>query len=178
MIRLGKKWEAEHILWEEKERQNEAEMKIKEMELLSADKSYVKKLETIEARKAFDKCFGKSKMNMADFLAKEKALMLRRLKPKEKKFVPFTKDIRVVDAKRRMSEASIQKLKSIAAKVRASEAVDTTENETSDDAGKEISESQADSDKTNSTDSKSKKAPVNLLLNLNSVDSSKLNAQF
>lgn len=99
MIRLGKKWEAEHLLWEEKERQNEVEMKIKEMELLASDKSYVEKLEAVECRKALDKCFRKGEMNMVDFLKNEKELMLNRLRPKEKKFVPFTKDIRVVDAK-------------------------------------------------------------------------------
>lgn len=100
MVRLGKKWEAEHILWEEKERKNEAEMKIKEeMELLSADKKFIKKNDRVDTRKTFEQCFGKNKMNMADFLAKEKALMLHRLRPKEKKFIPFTKDLRVVDAK-------------------------------------------------------------------------------
>lgn len=99
MKRLSKKWEAEHILWEEKERQNEAEMKIKEMELLSADKSYVTKIENTAARKAFEKSFGKSKMDMTDFLAKEKALMMKKLKPKEKVFIPFTKDLRLIDAK-------------------------------------------------------------------------------
>lgn len=99
MIRLGKKWEAEHILWEEKERQNEAEMKIREMELLKADQSYVEKLESVESRKVLEKCFRKNEMNMMDFLAKERVLMLNRLKPKEKKFVPFTKDLRIVDAK-------------------------------------------------------------------------------
>lgn len=99
MVRLGKKWEAEHILWEEKERQNEAEMKIKEMELLKADQSYVEKLESAESRKVLEKCFRKNEMNMTDFLAKERILMLNRLKPKEKKFIPFTKDLRMVDAK-------------------------------------------------------------------------------
>lgn len=99
MIRLGKKWEAEHSMWEEKERQNEADMKIKEMKLLSSDKSYVEKLETVESRKSLDKCYREGEMNMVHFLEKEKALMLNRLKPKEKKFEPFTKDLRVVDAK-------------------------------------------------------------------------------
>lgn len=74
-------------------------MKLREMELLSTDKSIVKKLENAEKRKALEKCFKKGEMNMMDFLAKETALMLNRLKPKEKKFIPFTRDIRVVDAK-------------------------------------------------------------------------------
>lgn len=99
MVRLGKKWEAEHILWEEKERQNEADMKIREMELLKADQKYVEKLESSESRKVLEKCFRKNEMNMVDFLAKERVLMLNRLKPKEKKFIPFTKDLRMVDAK-------------------------------------------------------------------------------
>lgn len=99
MIRLGKKWEAEHLLWEEKERQNEAELKIKEMELLSSDKSYIENLECGIEKLSLDKCFRKGELNMVDFLAKETALMLNRLKPKENKFVPFTKDIRAVDAK-------------------------------------------------------------------------------
>lgn len=99
MIRLGKKWEAEHLLWEEKERQNEAELKIKEKELLSSDKSYIENLESGIEKLALDECFRKGELNMVDFLAKETALMLNRLKPREKKFVPFTKDIRAVDAK-------------------------------------------------------------------------------
>lgn len=57
--------------------------------------------------------------------------------------------------RRRMSEASIQKLKSLAAKVRASEAVDTTENETSDDTTRDKS------DEATSSESKSKKSKVN-----------------
>lgn len=97
MIRLGKKWEVEHLLWEEKERQKEVQMKMRETELLSSDKSYAEKLESVESRIALEKCSRNSEMNM--FLAREKALMLNRLKPKENKFVPFTKDVRVVDAK-------------------------------------------------------------------------------
>lgn len=54
-----------------------------------------------------------------------------------------------------MSEASIQKLKSLAAKVRASEAVDTTENETSDDTTRDKS------DEATSSESKPKKSKVN-----------------
>ncbi|XP_055305741.1 uncharacterized protein LOC129570229 isoform X2 [Sitodiplosis mosellana] len=161
MVRLGKKWEAEHILWEEKERQNEVEMKIREMELLKADQSYVEKLESAESRKVLEKCFRKNEMNMTDFLAKERILMLNRLKPKEKKFVPFTKDLRVVDAKRRMSEASISKLKSIVAKVRTSETGGTLESEPeqSDDTPRGKDEvGQADSDTASQASTKSKKA--------------------
>lgn len=97
MIRLGKKWEAEHQQWEERERQNEAQMKVKEMELLASDKKCLGKLGNINGR--VEKGPRKGEMNMDNFLKKERQLMLTRLKPKDKKFVPFTKDLRVVDAK-------------------------------------------------------------------------------
>ncbi|XP_031632397.1 uncharacterized protein LOC116346466 [Contarinia nasturtii] len=155
MNRLAKKWEAEHILWEERERQNEVEMKLKEMELLSTDKSLVKKLENAEKRRALVKCFRRGTMNMENFLATETALMLNRLKPKEKKFIPFTRDIRVVDAKRRMSEASVQKLKSIAAKLRASDTEGTFQSENSDD---NTNASQMDSDTASQASTKPKKS--------------------
>lgn len=98
IIRLGKKWEAEHQMWEEQERQNEAQMKVKEMELLASDKKHVKKLENSSAGRA-EKGSRKGEMNLDHFLKKERQLMMTRLKPKDKKFVPFTKDLRVVDAK-------------------------------------------------------------------------------
>lgn len=159
MIRLSKKWEAEHQLWEERERQNEAEMKAKEMELLASDKKcLVKALANNNGR--IERGSQKGEMNMDNFLKKERQLMLTRLKPKEKKFIPFTKDLRVVDAKfvsiwityiyicyicpspltfsifncfifrRRMSEVSIQKLKLIVAKVRGT--VDDGDNNSQD----------------------------------------------
>lgn len=102
MIRLGKKWEAEHQQWEERERQQEAEMKVKEMELLASDKKCLGKLEKGSSGgggERADKSPRKGEMNMDNFLKKERQLMLTRLKPKDKKFVPFTKDLRVVDAK-------------------------------------------------------------------------------
>lgn len=98
MIRLSKKWEAEHQLWEERERQNEAQMKVKEMELLASDKKCLRKtMENSNGRA--EKGSRKGDMNMDNFLKKERQLMLTRLKPKDKKFVPFTRDLRVVDAK-------------------------------------------------------------------------------
>lgn len=97
MIRLSKKWEAEHQLLEERERANEAQMKLKEMELLASDKKCLGKLGNNSGR--VEKGPQKSEMNMDNFLKKERQLMLTRLKPKDKKFVPFTKDLRVVDAK-------------------------------------------------------------------------------
>lgn len=99
IIRLGKKWEADNLLWEEKEKQKELEMKLKEMEILSSDKSYFSHLEKVNGRVNLAKDFQKTELNLADFLKKEKQLMLNRLKPKEKQFQPFTKDTRVVDAK-------------------------------------------------------------------------------
>lgn len=103
MIRLSKKWEAEHQQWEERERQQEAEMKVKEMELLASDKNRcLGKLEKSN-RDGGDgraqKSPRKGEMNMDNFLKKERQLMLTRLKPKDKKFIPFTKDLRIVDAK-------------------------------------------------------------------------------
>lgn len=103
MKRLSKKWEAEHQQWEERERQQEAEMKVKEMELLASDKKCLRKLEKSSGGGcvglAGDKSPRKGAMNMDHFLKKERQLMLTRLKPKDKKFVPFTKDLRIVDAK-------------------------------------------------------------------------------
>lgn len=97
MIRLGKKWEAEHQQWEERERQNEAQMKVKEMELLASDKKCLGKLGNANGHG--EKSPRKGEMDLDNFLKKERQLMLTRLKQKEKKFVPFTKDLRVVDAK-------------------------------------------------------------------------------
>lgn len=99
MIRLSKKWEADNLVWEEKQQKKQEEMKTKEMELLACDQSYAKKLEVAGGCGPLDKSFRRNEMNMVDFLAKERKLMLHRLKPKEKKFVPFTKDLREVDAK-------------------------------------------------------------------------------
>lgn len=98
MVRMGKKWEAEHIRWEEEERQREAEMKVREMELLAADKSYSENIET-ELKKPLATSFRKNEMDMVEFLEKERELMTYRLRPKVPKFMPFTKDVRVVDAK-------------------------------------------------------------------------------
>lgn len=101
MKRLGKKWEAEHQLIEERERQQEAEKKVKEMELLASDKKCLRKLGKSNGGGglAAEKSPRKGAMNMDNFLKKERQLMLTRLKPKDKKFVPFTKDLRIVDAK-------------------------------------------------------------------------------
>lgn len=112
MKRLGKKWEAEHLQWEERERQQEAEMKAKEMELLASDKKCLRKLEKSDGggggggvcgidggQATAEKSPRKGEMNIDDFLKKERQLMLTRLKPKDKKFIPFTKDLRIVDAK-------------------------------------------------------------------------------
>lgn len=98
MMRLSKKWEAEHQLWEERERKNEAEMKVKEMELLASDKKCLRK-SLASNNERVEKVQQKGEMNMDTFLKTERQLMLTRLKPKDKKFVPFTKDLRVVDAK-------------------------------------------------------------------------------
>lgn len=94
-MRLGKKWEAEHIIYAEEERKREAEMKIKELEVLTLDKHKIDKEMTM-AKKA-SHCEGE--MNMQHFLKNENDRMLNRLKPKEKQFKPFTKDLRLVDAK-------------------------------------------------------------------------------
>lgn len=169
MIRLGKKWEAEHQQWEVRERQQEAEMRVKEMELLASDKNRcLGKLEkgNRDGGGRAEKIPRKGEMNMDNFLKKERQLMLTRLKPKDKKFIPFTKDLRIVDAKlvatyfihilfivntnsrtfywwlfffsRRMSEVSIQKLKSIVAKVRAPNTVDGASDGSSDAAAAEF----------------------------------------
>lgn len=178
IIRLGKKWEAEHQMWEERERRNEAELKAKEMELLASDKKRMGKLRNNGGH--VEKGARKGEMDLDNFLKKERQLMLTRLRPKDKKFVPFTKDLRVVDAKfvhystvhnflhekkttfyqsffcrRRMSEVSIQKLKLIVAKVRAPNTIDGDMTESSSDVG-EISTTAANED-SNEIDLRSKR---------------------
>lgn len=74
-------------------------MKIKEMEMLSADKSYFSQLESIDGRVDLENNYLPTELNMVAFLRKERKLMHARLEPKEKQFAPFKKDLRVVDAK-------------------------------------------------------------------------------
>lgn len=95
LLRLGKKWEAEHKISVEQERQREAEMKIKELEVLTSDTGKIDR-EISSKKKSFNR---KGGMDLQNFLKNENVLMLDRLKPKEKKFKPFTKDLRIVDAK-------------------------------------------------------------------------------
>lgn len=119
-------------------------MKVREMELLAAEG---KLNETIESRGVRvlgvkNREYTEVEKDLADFLNTENELMANRLKPKETKFDPYTKDLRLVDAKwdephsicccghrityilfcfaidrRRMSEASRPKLKSLVAKL-------------------------------------------------------------
>lgn len=96
LLRLVKKWEAEHIMYVEEERKREAEMKIKELEVLTLDKPKVDKEMTM-ARRASSHC--ESEMDMEHFLKNENERMLNRLKLHVKQFKPFEKDLRIVDAK-------------------------------------------------------------------------------
>lgn len=95
LLRLGKKWEAEHQIFVEEERKREAEMKIKELQVLTSDKEKIDR-DVSTNKSAANR---KGEMDMQNFLKNENNLMLDRLKPKEKQFKPFTKDLRVVDAK-------------------------------------------------------------------------------
>lgn len=95
LVRLGKKWETEHIEFVEQERKREAELKIKELEVLTSDKEKINR-NISSMKKASNR---KGEMNLQNFLKNETDLMLDRLKPKEKQFKPFTKDLRIVDAK-------------------------------------------------------------------------------
>lgn len=101
MIRQGKKWEKERIIYEEKEREREAEMKVKEMELLASESKFIDSREHrgFKVLTIKDKKFTDGEMDLEIFLKKENDLMADRLRPKEKKFDPYTKDIRIVDAK-------------------------------------------------------------------------------
>lgn len=73
-------------------------MKMKERELLASDKKSLAKALASNNGRA-ERGAQRGEMNMDNFLKKERQLMMTRLKPKDKKFVPFTKDLRVVDAK-------------------------------------------------------------------------------
>lgn len=95
LLRLGKKWKAEHLEFIEQERKREAEMKIKEIETLTSDKHKIKRNLTTTKKPSQQK----DEMNLQNFLKNENDLMLDKLRPKDKQFKPFTKDLRLVDAK-------------------------------------------------------------------------------
>lgn len=98
---MGKKWEAERLIYEEQERKREAELKIREMELLTSDQEYLKQFENRATNATImkDRSCKENEMDLNNFLKNERVLMLTRLKPKDKQFKPFTKDLREVDAK-------------------------------------------------------------------------------
>lgn len=101
LIRQGKRWERERLLYEEKEREREAELKVREMEMLASESKFDEKIESrgIRVLGIKDKQYTEEEKNLAKFLKTENDLMADRLKPKEKKFDPYTKDLRIVDAK-------------------------------------------------------------------------------
>lgn len=98
---MGKKWEVERLIYEEREREREAQMKIREKELLESDQAYIDSREGrgINVLSIKDKSYTKDERDLENFLKKENDLMMNRLKPKDKSFDPFKKDLRVVDAK-------------------------------------------------------------------------------
>lgn len=101
LIRQGKRWERERQKYEEKEREREAELKVREMELLASESKFDEKIESrgVRVLGIRDRQYTDAEKDLADFLKKENDLMENRLKPKEKKFDPYTKDLRLVDAK-------------------------------------------------------------------------------
>lgn len=96
LVRKGKKWEADRLVYMEQERLREAENKIREIELLSTDHEQL-------ASRRFGKRHSRAKPRPSnagqEFWDSERALMMQRLKPSDKQFKPFTKDLRIVDAK-------------------------------------------------------------------------------
>lgn len=100
LVLKGKQWEADRLAYMEQERLREAENKIREIELLNTDQ------EQLASER-----FGKHNNNrskarrsnggndMAFFMENERALMQQRMKASDKQFKPFTKDLRIVDAK-------------------------------------------------------------------------------
>lgn len=82
-------------MYAEEERKREAQMKIKELEVLTSDKQKIGKEMTMDKKASH----GGSEMDMQHFLKNENDRMLNRLKGNEKQFKPFTKDLRLVDAK-------------------------------------------------------------------------------
>lgn len=101
LIRQGKRWERERIKYEEKEREREAELKVRELELLASEGKFNEKTESrgVRVLGIQDRQYTDAERDLANFLKKENDLMADRLKPKEKKFDPYTKDLRLVDAK-------------------------------------------------------------------------------
>lgn len=96
LVRKGEKWEADRLVYMEQERLREAENKIREIELLSTDHEQL-------ASRRFGKRNSKAKPRRSnagqEFWDNERVLMMQRLKPNDKQFKPFTKDLRIVDAK-------------------------------------------------------------------------------
>lgn len=97
LVCKGKKWEADRLAYMEQERIREAENKIREIELLNTDQAHLsggrfgkRNSRAMPRRSGGD--------NLA-FWENERALMLKRMKPSDKQFKPFTKDLRIVDAK-------------------------------------------------------------------------------
>lgn len=101
MIRQGKRWERERHKYEEKEREREAELKVREMELLASEGKFNENAESrgVRVLGIRDRQYTDAERDLADFLKTENDLMVDRLKPKEKEFDPYTKDLRLVDAK-------------------------------------------------------------------------------
>lgn len=93
LISLSKKWEAERLIYEEREREREAQLKIREMELLAADQKFIESRESRGANVLAikNKSYTKNEMDLENFLKKENDLMIDRLKPKDTAFDPFTK---------------------------------------------------------------------------------------
>lgn len=101
LIRQGKRWERERHKYEEKEREREAELKVREMELLASEGKFEENVERrgVRVLGIRDRQYTNAERDLADFLKKENDLMADRLRPKEKQFDPYTKDLRLVDAK-------------------------------------------------------------------------------
>lgn len=101
LVRQSKKWEKERILFEEREREREAEMKVREIELLAAEGKYNENREGCGTNllDIKSKQYRHGEIDLENFIKMENALMANRLKSDEMKFDPYTKDLRMVDAK-------------------------------------------------------------------------------
>lgn len=101
LVRKGKQWEADRLAYMEQERLREAENKIREIELLNTDQEQLagERFGNHKNRARARRSNGGGGGNDMAFWENERALMLKRMKPSDKQFKPFTKDLRIVDAK-------------------------------------------------------------------------------
>lgn len=101
LVRQSRKWEKQRALFEQSERTRESQMKIREMELLRSEAKLNEDLESrgVQLATVYDQQYRAGEIDLENFLKNESDLMANRLKSNETKFDPYTKDLRLVDAK-------------------------------------------------------------------------------